>query len=105
LNDVVASCATNQARQYVFQRIHPKNLPCLDVEIVEGQTHAVEKTGEPKNVLNGASFEHPTSPLRSWKALVEIAIFEVDPDNLSRHTQEAQDAIMDEIEDSFQTAS
>jgi hypothetical protein len=47
----------------------------------------------------------PTRPLRSWKELVEIAIFEVDPDNVSRRIQEAQDAIMDEIEDSFQAAS
>lgn len=44
-------------------------------------------------------------PQRSWKELVEIAIFETDPDDLAQRLQEAQDAVMDEIEDSFQTAS
>ena len=47
----------------------------------------------------------PTRPQRSWKELVEIAIFETDTDHLSQRIQDAQDAIMDEIEDSFQTAS
>jgi hypothetical protein len=47
----------------------------------------------------------PTRPQRSWKELVEIAIFETDADHLSQRIQDAQDAIMDEIEDSFQTAS
>ena len=40
-----------------------------------------------------------------WKDLVETAIFSTDPNNLVQTIQDAQDAIMDEIEDSFQTAS
>ena len=41
----------------------------------------------------------------SWKYLVEAAIFERNPINLSRRLQDAQDAVMDQIEDSFETAS
>jgi hypothetical protein len=37
--------------------------------------------------------------------MVEAAIFETNADNLSQRIREAQDAIMDEIEDSFETAS
>jgi hypothetical protein len=40
-----------------------------------------------------------------WKSLVEAAIFETNPDILSRRIQDAQEAIMNEIEDSFHTAS
>jgi hypothetical protein len=42
---------------------------------------------------------------RNWKDLVEVALFETHPDNLSKRIQDAQDAVMDEIEDSFQNAS
>jgi len=42
---------------------------------------------------------------QSWKYLVEAAIFETNPNNLSRRIQDAQDAVMDHIEDSFETAS
>jgi hypothetical protein len=41
----------------------------------------------------------------SWRYLVEAAIFETNPNNLSRRIQDAQDAVMDRIEDSFETAS
>jgi hypothetical protein len=41
----------------------------------------------------------------TWIHLVEAAIFETNPDNLSRRIQDAQDEIMDHIEDSFETAS
>ncbi len=41
----------------------------------------------------------------NWKDLVEVATYETDQDNLSQRIQDAQDAIMDEIEDSFQHAS
>jgi Spy/CpxP family protein refolding chaperone len=51
----------------------------------------------------------PASPsldsTQNWRDLVEAAIFETNPDNLSRRIQDAQDAIMDQIEDSFQSAS
>jgi hypothetical protein len=50
----------------------------------------------------------PASPsldsTQNWRDLVEAAIFETNPDNLSRRIQDAQDAIMDQIEDSFQSA-
>jgi hypothetical protein len=42
---------------------------------------------------------------RSWKELVEAGVFETDAPNLSQRIQDAQNAVMDEIEDSFQTAS
>jgi hypothetical protein len=42
--------------------------------------------------------------LPSWKELVESALL-ANPDSLPERLREAQDAIMDEIEDSFQTAS
>ena len=41
----------------------------------------------------------------SWRYLVEAAIFETNPNNLFRRIQDAQDAVMDRIEDSFETAS
>lgn len=41
----------------------------------------------------------------NWKDLLDAAIFETDRDRLAHRIQEARDAIMDEIEDSFQTAS
>jgi hypothetical protein len=51
----------------------------------------------------------PPSPAldatRSWKYLVEAAIFETNPGDLSRRIQDAQDAVMDHIEDSFETAT
>jgi hypothetical protein len=51
----------------------------------------------------------PASPAvdvtESWRYLVEAAIFETNPNNLSRRIQDAQDAVMDHIEDSFETAS
>ena len=43
--------------------------------------------------------------IHNWTHLVEAAIFETNPDNLSRRIQDAQDAVMDHIEDSFETAS
>jgi hypothetical protein len=42
---------------------------------------------------------------QGWRYLVEVAIFEANPNNLSRRIQDAQDAVMDHIEDSFETAS
>ncbi len=47
----------------------------------------------------------PARPQLTWEEPVEVAILETGPENLSRRIQDAQDAIMDEIEDSFQTAS
>jgi hypothetical protein len=41
---------------------------------------------------------------RSWKELVEAEVFETDALNLSQRIQDAQNAVMDEIENSFQTA-
>lgn len=41
----------------------------------------------------------------NWKDLLDAAIFETDQERLIHRIQEARDAIMDEIEDSFQTAS
>jgi len=46
-----------------------------------------------------------TRPPLTWKELLEAAIFEPDSGNLSERIQDAQNAIMDEIEDTFQTAS
>jgi hypothetical protein len=46
-----------------------------------------------------------TRPKLPWKELVEVAIFEADQHTLSQRIHDAQDAIMDEIEDTFQTAS
>jgi len=40
-----------------------------------------------------------------FRQLVEAVIFETNPDNLSRRIQDAQDAVMDQIEASFGTAS
>lgn len=42
---------------------------------------------------------------QNWRCLVEAALFETNPNDLSRRIQDAQDAIMDHIEDSFETAS
>jgi len=47
----------------------------------------------------------PRNPEQNWRHMVEAAIFETNADNLSQRIREAQDAIMDEIEDSFETAS
>jgi len=47
----------------------------------------------------------PLDCTKNWRGLVEAAIFETNPDDLSRRIQDAQDAIMDQIEDSFQSAS
>ncbi|HWX76167.1 MAG TPA: hypothetical protein VNY32_01755 [Candidatus Acidoferrales bacterium] len=47
----------------------------------------------------------PRNPEQNWRHMVEAAIFETNADNLSQRIREAQDAIMDEIEDSFDTAS
>jgi hypothetical protein len=41
----------------------------------------------------------------NWKDLLEAAVCETDQENLTRRILEARDAIMDEIEDSFHTAS
>src|SRR4051794_6686209 len=40
-------------------------------------------------------------PQLTWKELVETVILETDSNNLPQCIQDAQDAIMDEIEDSF----
>jgi len=42
---------------------------------------------------------------QKWRHLVEAAIFESNPNDLSRRIQDAQEALMDQIEDSFLTAS
>jgi len=42
---------------------------------------------------------------QNWQDLVEAAIFETDSENLPGRLQDAQNAVMDEIEDSFHTAS
>src|SRR5882757_3124771 len=42
---------------------------------------------------------------QNWQDLVEAAIFETDSENLTDRLQDAQNAVMDEIEDSFHTAS
>ena len=42
---------------------------------------------------------------QNWRGLVEAALFEMNPNDLSRRIQDAQDTIMDHIEDSFETAS
>lgn len=47
----------------------------------------------------------PLDSTPTWIQLVEAAIFETNPDNLSRRIQDAQDEIVDHIEDSFETAS
>jgi|HubBroStandDraft_6_1064221.scaffolds.fasta_scaffold00822_11 hypothetical protein len=47
----------------------------------------------------------PPAVTQDWRLLVEAAILETNPDDLSRRIQDAQDAIMDHIEDSFQTAT
>jgi hypothetical protein len=47
----------------------------------------------------------PPAATQDWRLLVEAAILESNPDDLSRRIQDAQDAIMDHIEDSFQTAT
>jgi len=51
----------------------------------------------------------PASPrldaAQNWRGLVEAALFEMNPNDLSRRIQDAQDTIMDHIEDSFETAS
>jgi hypothetical protein len=47
----------------------------------------------------------PPIATQNWRHLVEAAIFETDPDSLSQRIQEAQDAVMDDIEESFQTSS
>ena len=40
-----------------------------------------------------------------WRKLVEQAIFTTNFETLARQIQQAQDAVMDHIEDTFQTAS
>jgi hypothetical protein len=47
----------------------------------------------------------PPSAAQSWRHLVEAAIFETDANSLSQRIQDAQDAVMDDIEESFQTAN
>jgi hypothetical protein len=47
----------------------------------------------------------PADAPQRWRLLVEAAIFETNTDNLCQRIEDAQDAIMDHIEDSFQTAS
>ena len=41
----------------------------------------------------------------NWRQLVEAAMFATNRDALSLYIQEGQDAVMDHIEDTFQTAS
>lgn len=47
----------------------------------------------------------PANAPQRWRHMVEAAIFETNTANLGQRIQDAQDAIMDHIEDSFQTAS
>jgi hypothetical protein len=47
----------------------------------------------------------PLDSIPSWTHLVEAVIFNITPDRLSRRLQDAQDEIMDHIEDSFETAT
>ena len=47
----------------------------------------------------------PANAAYNWKALVEAAILEANVHDLSRRISDAQEAVMDRIEDSFQTAS
>jgi len=47
----------------------------------------------------------PLDTAQNWKYLVEAVIFETNPNHLSRRIQEAQDAVMDYIEDFFETAN
>jgi hypothetical protein len=47
----------------------------------------------------------PANTPQNWKRLVETAIFDTNSHDFSQRIKDAQDAIMDEIEDSFQTAS
>jgi hypothetical protein len=58
---------------------------------------------------SGEGFVKPASPALdatlSWKYLVEAASFETNPKHLSRRIQDAQDAIMNHIEDLFETTS
>jgi len=42
---------------------------------------------------------------QNWQDLVEAAIFETDFENLPGRLQDAQNSVMDEIEDTFHTAS
>jgi hypothetical protein len=42
---------------------------------------------------------------RDWKALFEAALLEDKPDLFAQRLRDARDAIVDEIEDSFDTAS
>ncbi len=44
-------------------------------------------------------------PTRDWKALFEAALLEDNPDLFAVRLQDARDAIVTEIEDSFDTAS
>jgi hypothetical protein len=43
--------------------------------------------------------------LRNWRQLVEAAIRETSPEGLPERIQDAQDAVMDQIEHLFPTAS
>ena len=47
----------------------------------------------------------PYDTANNLRFLVEAAIFEKNPGNLFRRIEEAQDALMDHIEDSFEGAS
>jgi hypothetical protein len=47
----------------------------------------------------------PKTATRNWKHLVEAVILETGAENFSQRIQDALDAIMDEIEDTFHTAS
>lgn len=47
----------------------------------------------------------PAQPQRNWEDLFEAVVADTDTDDFPARIQEAQDAVMDEIEDSFSTAS
>jgi hypothetical protein len=47
----------------------------------------------------------PTPSAQTWKELFQAALLEGNSETLAQHIREARDAVMDEIEDTFQTAS
>jgi hypothetical protein len=47
----------------------------------------------------------PLDAAPNWRSLVDATVLVAEPGDLSRRIQEAQDAVMDYIEDSFEVAS
>ena len=48
---------------------------------------------------------HPQIPPLTWRQLFEVALLEQDHSLLPRRLRDAKDAVMDRIEDSFDSAS